>query len=44
MVDDLRSMRENCEPKRPENTRYHRYSLAISALTWLINDLDQPSA
>jgi phosphatidylethanolamine-binding protein (PEBP) family uncharacterized protein len=39
MIDDLRRMREHCEPKSPQNPRYHRYSLAVSALRWLLNDL-----
>jgi hypothetical protein len=40
MIDELRIQRErNCDPKTNENARYHRYSLAVSSLTWLINDL-----
>ena len=39
MIDELRQQRERCHPKDATNTRYHRYSMAVSALLWLIDDL-----
>jgi hypothetical protein len=39
MIDDLRRMREQCEPKLNQNLRYLRYSNAVSALRWIIDDL-----
>lgn len=39
MIDDLRRQREACEPKSNTNPRYLRYSNAISALKWIIEDL-----
>ena len=39
MIDDLRTMRLQCEPKSNSNPRYLRYSNAISALKWLIEDV-----
>jgi hypothetical protein len=39
MIDDLRRMREHCEPKSNQNPRYLRFSNAISALRWIIDDL-----
>lgn len=39
MIDELRRMREQCEPKSNQNRRYLRYSNAVSALRWIINDL-----
>jgi hypothetical protein len=38
-IDELRRMRESCEPKSNQNPRYLRYSNAISALLWIIDDL-----
>ena len=39
MIDDLRRMREQqCEPKSNANPRYLRYSNAVSALRWVIDD------
>lgn len=38
MIDQLRRMRESCEPKNPANKRYHSYSAAISNLKWLVDD------
>jgi len=32
MVDDLRRLRGQCEPKRQDNPRYHAYCLAVSSL------------
>jgi hypothetical protein len=44
MIDDLRRMRERCEPKSNRNARYLRYSNAVSALLWIISDLEEESA
>ena len=32
MIDELRRMRESCEPKNKENSRYHAFSMAVSSL------------
>jgi hypothetical protein len=39
IIDELRRMREQCEPKSNQNPRYLRYSNAVSALRWIIDDL-----
>jgi hypothetical protein len=39
MIDALRRQREACEPKVNTNARYLRYSNAISALKWIVDDL-----
>lgn len=39
MIDELRRMRDRCEPKSNQNLRYLRYSNAVSALRWIIDDL-----
>lgn len=39
MVDDLRRIREKCEPKNNSNPRYHRLSLAVSSIKWVLDDL-----
>jgi hypothetical protein len=39
MIDDVRRMRERCEPKSNQNPRYLRCSNAVSALRWIIDDL-----
>jgi hypothetical protein len=46
MIDALRRMREQCEPKSNQNPRYLRYSNAVSALRWIIDDLakENPTA
>jgi hypothetical protein len=44
MIDELRRMREHCEPKSNQNPRYLRYSNAISALRWIIDDLAKEQA
>jgi len=44
MVDQLRSMREQCEPKSNQNRRYHRYSSAVSSLLWIIDDVTREQA
>jgi hypothetical protein len=41
MIDELRRMRERCEPKSNQNQRYLRYSNAVTALRWIINDLSR---
>lgn len=41
IIDDLRRMREDCEPKNNGNPRYHRYSAAVSNLKWIIADLQE---
>ncbi|MEU7873498.1 hypothetical protein [Dactylosporangium sp. NPDC049140] len=44
MIDELRRMRERCEPKSNQNPRYLRYSNAVSALRWIIDDLAKERA
>jgi hypothetical protein len=44
MIDELRRMRNGCEPKSNENPRYLRYSNAVSALQWIIDDLEKERA
>lgn len=39
MIEVLRRQREGCEPKSNQNPRYLRYSNAVSALRWIIDDL-----
>jgi cell fate (sporulation/competence/biofilm development) regulator YlbF (YheA/YmcA/DUF963 family) len=39
MIDDLRRMRDKCEPKSNQNPRYLRYSNAVSAMRWILDDL-----
>lgn len=39
MIEDLRRLRNSCEPKSNQNPRYLRYSNAVSALLWIISDL-----
>jgi hypothetical protein len=39
MIDELRRLRNKCEPKNNQNPRYLRYSNAVSALLWIIDDL-----
>ena len=39
MIEELRSLRNKCEPKTRENPRYHAYSRAVSALREIIADL-----
>lgn len=38
MIEELRAMRNRCEPKSNANPRYLRFSNAISALKWLTTD------
>ena len=44
MVDELRRLRNSCEPKSNQNPRYLRYSNAVSALLWIIDDLQAEEA
>jgi hypothetical protein len=44
MIDSLRRQRESCEPKSKQNPRYLRYSNAVSALRWLIDDIRREDA
>ncbi|MGW1453309.1 hypothetical protein ACWCO3_34575 [Micromonospora sp. NPDC002411] len=44
IVEELRRMREQCEPKSNQNPRYLRYSNAVSALLWIIDDLAKERA
>ncbi len=39
MIEELRRQRNECEPKSNQNPRYLRYSNAVSALLWLVDDL-----
>jgi hypothetical protein len=39
MIDDLRRLRNGCEPKSNQNPRYLRYSNAVSNLLWIVSDL-----
>jgi hypothetical protein len=41
MIDELRQMREQCEPKSNQNARYLRYSNAVTSLRWIIDDLSK---
>ena len=41
MVEALRRQRESCEPKSNQNPRYLRYSNAVSALLWIIDDMSR---
>ncbi|MFC8297542.1 hypothetical protein [Micromonospora orduensis] len=41
MIEELRRMRERCEPKSNQNPRYLRYSNAVSAVRWIIDDLSK---
>ena len=44
MIDELRRQRKSCEPKNNQNPRYLRYSNAVSALLWIIDDLQAENA
>ena len=44
MIDALRRQREGCEPKSNQNPRYLRYSNAVSALRWIIDDMRREDA
>ena len=39
MIDDLRRLRNSCEPKTNQNPRYLRYSNAVSNLLWIVSHL-----
>ena len=44
MIEQLRRMREQCEPKSNQNPRYLWYSNAVSALRWIIDDVTRERA
>jgi hypothetical protein len=44
MIEDLRRLRNRCEPKSNQNPRYLRYSNAVSALLWVVSDLQAEQA
>ena len=44
MTDALRRQRESCEPESNQNPRYLRYSNAVSALRWIIDDIRREDA
>lgn len=44
MIDDLRRLRNECEPKSNQNPHYLRYSNAVSSLLWIISDLQAEEA
>jgi hypothetical protein len=39
MIDELRRLRNGCDPKSNQNPRYLRHSNAISPLLWIVDDL-----
>lgn len=39
IIEVLRRQRNDCEPKSNSNPRYLRYSNAVSALLWVVDDL-----
>jgi hypothetical protein len=39
MIEEIRRIRNKCEPKNNQNTRYLRLSNAVSALLWVVDDL-----
>jgi hypothetical protein len=44
MIEEIRRIRNKCEPKSNENPRYLRLSNAVSALLWVIDDLNREDA
>ena len=44
MIEDLRHLRNSCEPKSNQNPRYLRYSNAVSNLLWIISYLQAEEA
>jgi hypothetical protein len=44
MIEELRRMRNDCEPKHQTNQRYHAYSMAVSALNRVIADMQAEDA
>lgn len=44
MIDALRRQREGCVPKSNQNQRYLRYSNAVSAMRWIIEDIRREDA
>jgi hypothetical protein len=43
-IEQLRRMREQCEPMSNQNPRYLWYSNAVSALRWIIDDVTRERA
>jgi hypothetical protein len=41
MIDELRRIRERCEPKRNDNPRYHALSAAIAQINRAVADFEQ---
>lgn len=39
MIEEIRTLRNACEPKSNTNPRYLRYSNAVSALRWITDDI-----
>jgi hypothetical protein len=44
MIENLRRLRNSCEPKSNQNPRYLRYSNAVSNLLWIISELQAEEA
>jgi len=44
MIEEIRRIRNTCEPKSNQNPRYLRLSNAVSALLWVIEDLEREGA
>jgi hypothetical protein len=44
MVEQLRSLRDQCRPMNTANPRYHHYSMAVSALLWVVSNLQSEAA
>ena len=44
MIEVLRGQRESCEPKSNQNPRCLRYSNAVSARRWIIDDIRREDA
>ena len=44
MFDELRHLRNSREQKNNQNPRYFRYSNAVSALLWIVDDLKAEKA
>ena len=41
MIEEIRRIRNRCEPKSNQNPRYLRLSNAVSAPPWVIEDLER---
>jgi hypothetical protein len=44
MIEQIRVIRNRCEPKSNQNPRYLRLSNAVSAPLWIIEDLQREDA